>query len=98
MTITKEINGSKLLLKISGRLDTASSPELQEVLNNSLDGAASLVLDLKEFEYISSSGLRVLLSAHKSMSGKEGMIVKNVNETVMEVFEITGFSDILSIE
>ncbi len=98
MTITKEINGSKLLLKISGRLDTASSPELQEVLNNSLDGAASLVLDLKELEYISSSGLRVLLSAHKSMSGKEGMIVKNVNETVMEVFEITGFSDILSIE
>ena len=98
MTITKEINGSKLLLKISGRLDTASSPELQEVLNNSLDGAASLVLDLKELEYISSSGLRVLLSAYKSMSGKEGMIVKNVNETVMEVFEITGFSDILSIE
>ena len=98
MTITKEINGSKLLLKISGRLDTASSPELQEVLNNSLDGAASLVLDLKELEYISSSGLRVLLSAHKSMSGKEGMIVKNMNETVMQVFEITGFSDILSIE
>ena len=98
LNINTEKNGNELTFKLSGRLDTASSPELQEVLNNSLDGAASLVLDLKELEYISSSGLRVLLSAHKSMSGKEGMIVKNVNETVMEVFEITGFSDILSIE
>ncbi len=98
MTITKNQNGGVLEIALAGRLDTMTSPELETELNKSLDGADELILDFSKLDYISSAGLRVLLSAHKAMNSKGGMTVKNVNEIVQEVFEVTGFADILSIE
>ena len=98
MTITKNQNGTTLEIALEGRLDTMTAPELEAVLNQSLDGADSLTLDFSKLEYISSAGLRVLLSAHKAMSGKGGMKVKNANEIVREVLDVTGISDILTIE
>jgi anti-sigma B factor antagonist len=98
MTINKQQNGSALTLALEGRLDTVTSPELEKELKASLDGVDTLTLDFEKLEYISSAGLRVLLSAHKIMSAKGGMKVKNVNEIVREVFDVTGFADILTIE
>ena len=98
MTITKAQNGSELTVALEGRLDTVTSPDLEAELKNSMDGAESLVLDFSKLDYISSAGLRVLLSAHKAMSGKGGMTVRNANEIVQEVFDVTGFADILTIE
>lgn len=98
MTISKQQNGTALTLALQGRLDTVTSPEVEAELKNSLDGVDSLVMDLSGLEYISSAGLRVLLSAHKTMSGRSGMKVTNAGEIVREVFEVTGFSDILNIE
>ncbi len=97
MTITKTQNGEALTIALEGRLDTMTSPELEAELNKSLAGAETLVMDFSKLEYISSAGLRVLLSAHKAMSGKGGMKVTNVNDIVQEVFEVTGFADILDI-
>ena len=98
MTINKTLNGSTLEIALEGRLDTMTSPELEAELGKSMSGADSLIMDFSTLDYISSAGLRVLLSAHKSMSSKGGMIIRNVNEVVQEVFEVTGFSDILTIE
>ena len=98
MTITKNMSGTALEIALEGRLDTMTAPELEAALRESMDGAESLALDFSKLEYISSAGLRVLLSAHKAMSGKGGMKVTNVNEIVQEVFEVTGFADILTIE
>ncbi|MBQ5311586.1 MAG: STAS domain-containing protein [Oscillospiraceae bacterium] len=98
MTINRSSNGSELTIAVGGHLDTTTAPELEAELKNSLPGAQSLVIDLSALDYISSAGLRVLLYAHKAMSGKGGMKVTNVNEVVSEVFEVTGFSDILDIE
>lgn len=98
MTITKNLNGNALEIALEGRLDTMTSPELEAELNNSLGSAESLTLDFSKLDYISSAGLRVLLSAHKVMLTKGGMKVKNVNEIVREVFDVTGFADILTIE
>ena len=98
MTITKNQNGTALEIALEGRLDTMTAPDLEAELNKSMGGAESLVLDFAKLDYISSAGLRVLLSAHKAMSGKGGMKVTNVNEIVREVFEVTGFADILTIE
>ncbi len=98
MKITKNVNGSNLEIALEGRLDTMTAPELETELKNSLEGIDSLTLDFSKLEYISSAGLRVLLSAHKTMSPKGGMKVKNVNEIVREVLDVTGFSDILTIE
>ena len=98
MTISKKMNGTTLEIALEGRLDTMTSPELEAELKSDMNGAESLVLDFSKLDYISSAGLRVLLSAHKAMSSKGGMIVKNVNEIVGEVFEVTGFADILTIE
>ncbi len=98
MTITKNLNGKALEIALEGRLDTMTAPELEKELNRSLDGVKSLVLDFSKLDYISSAGLRVLLSAHKIMSARDGMKVKNVNEIVQEVLEVTGFADILTIE
>lgn len=97
MTINKQSEGSSLILAVEGRLDTTTAPELEQEIKN-LDGVDALVLDFSKLDYISSAGLRVLLSAHKTMSGRGGMKVVNVNEIVSEVFEVTGFSDILTIE
>lgn len=98
MTITKNMNGKALEIALEGRLDTMTAPELEVELNKSLGGADSLVLDFSKLDYISSAGLRVLLTAHKAMVAKGGMKITNVNEIVQEVFEVTGFADILTIE
>ena len=98
MTIRKQQNGTELTLALEGRLDTTTSPELETELKVSMDAADSLVLDFSKLEYISSAGLRVLLSAHKAMAGKGGMTVANANEIVQEVFDVTGFSDILTLK
>lgn len=97
MTIEKKENGTALEIALEGRLDTMTAPELEAELNQSLGSAESLTLDFSKLEYISSAGLRVLLSAHKAMSAKGGMKITNANEIVQEVFEVTGFADILSI-
>ena len=98
MKITKTMNGTTLNIALEGRLDTTTAPELEQALKESLDSATALTLDFSALDYISSAGLRVLLSAHKTMSKKGGMVVKNVNEIVSEVFDVTGFADILNIE
>ena len=98
MTITKKNIGTELEIGLEGRLDTMTAPELEAELRDSLNGVESLKLDFEKLDYISSAGLRVLLSAHKIMSGKGGMKITNVNEIVREVFEVTGFADILTIE
>lgn len=98
MTINKEIQSGTLTAAISGRVDTTTAPALEAELKASFDGITALILDFAEVEYISSAGLRVLLSAHKVMSKKGGMKLTNVSEDIMEIFEVTGFSDILTIE
>ena len=96
MNIEKKSSGTSLTVTVSGRLDTLTAPALEQELKTSLDGVTQLVLDFKDLEYISSAGLRVLLGAHKAMKGN--LIVKNATQTLMEVFDITGFADILTIE
>ena len=98
MNIIKKQNGPALEIALEGRLDTVTSPTLEAELKTALADAESLTFDFAGLDYISSAGLRVLLSAHKTMSGKGGMKIKNVNEIVGEVFEVTGFADILTIE
>ena len=98
MTINKTQNNGTLTMALEGRLDTMTAPELEQEVNSSLDGVTELIMDFEKLDYISSAGLRVLLSAHKAMSAKGGMKVTNVNEIVQEVFEVTGFADILDIE
>ena len=97
MTIQKLAEGQKLTIALEGRLDTVTAPELEAELKASLGGVTELVFNLEKLEYLSSAGLRVLLSAQKQMSKQGEMTVTNVNETIMEIFEVTGFSDILTI-
>ena len=97
MTITKNTNGTALEIALEGRLDTMTSPDLEAELKESMNDAESLTMDFGKLDYISSAGLRVLLSAHKAMSAKGGLKIINVNEVVREVFDVTGFSDILNI-
>ena len=98
MTIEKNLNGTELNVKVVGRLDTTTAPELEASLKESFEGLTKLVLDFSELEYLSSAGLRVLLQAQKTMNKQGEMILKNVNETINEIFEVTGFIDILTIE
>ena len=98
MTIEKKKEGNRLILAVSGRLDTMTAPELENVIKENLDGVEELVLDFENLEYLSSAGLRVLLGAQKVMNRQGSMVIRHVNETIAEVFEITGFSDILTIE
>lgn len=98
MDIDKRLDGTKLEVILAGRLDTTSSPKLEAVLNDSLNGVTELVFDFSKLVYLSSSGLRILLAAQKTMNRQGSMIVKHVNEVILEVFEVTGFSDILTIE
>ncbi len=98
MNINKQINGSAMDIALEGRLDTTTAPDLEKTLKDSLDGITELTLDLKGLDYISSAGLRVLLSAQKVMNGEKSMKLVNVGESIMEVFEVTGFSEILTIE
>lgn len=98
MNINKTVNASELVIALEGRLDTTTAPELEAEIKDSIEGITDLVFDLEKLDYISSAGLRVLLSAQKIMSKQGSMKLKNVGEVVMEVFEVTGFSDILTIE
>ena len=98
MTIDKKEQGSTLQIAVSGRLDTTTAPQLEAELKRSLDGITKLDLDFSGLEYLSSAGLRVLLAAQKVMNQQGKMTIRHVNETIMEVFEITGFSEILTIE
>ena len=98
MTITKKQNGSTLEIAVEGRLDTMTSPALESELKTCLEGVDSLIMNCEKLDYISSAGLRVLLTAHKSMMSKGGMRLTHINEIVREVFEVTGFADVLTIE
>ena len=98
MTIEIKKNADELVLEITGRLDTITAPALDKTINENLGEIKSLILDCKNLEYISSAGLRVLLSTQKKLQQKGTMKLKNVHEEVMEIFEITGFIDILTIE
>ena len=96
MTIETISNGAETVLKVNGRLDTTTAPALEATVTETVANCDQLVLDFAGLEYISSAGLRVILKAQKSMMAKGGMKLVNVNETIMEIFEITGFSDILT--
>ena len=98
MTIEKNRNNGNLTIALTGRLDTSTSPQLEAALKENLDGVTTLLMDFKNLEYISSAGLRVLLSAQKVMNKQGTMTVRNVGQDVMDIFEVTGFSEILSIE
>lgn len=98
MTIEKNLSGSALTLTLSGRLDTTTAPQLEAELKASLPGVEALVLDFAALDYLSSAGLRVLLAAQKIMNKQGEMVVRNVNDTIAEIFEVTGFCDILTIE
>lgn len=99
MTIEEVKEQDQLILKVKGRLDTTTAPQLEQATEEKLEGLQKLVLDFTALEYISSAGLRVLLGAHKAMKKQEGvMIVTGANEEVREVFTITGFADILNLE
>lgn len=98
MNINIEKSDALAIMQVSGRLDTTTAPSLDKAINEDMDGVTSLTLDLKELEYISSAGLRVLLSAQKKFQKIGSMKLKNVGEVVMEVLEMTGFADILVIE
>ena len=98
INIQKTVSGTTLTVALEGRLDTTTAPKLEEKLLGSVDGITRLVFDVEKLEYISSAGLRVLLAMQKLMNRQGAMLLWNVNESVMEVFEVTGFSDILRIE
>ena len=98
MTINTAKEGTALTVALEGRLDTTTAPELEKALTEALDGVETLIIDLAKLEYISSAGLRVLLSAQKRMMKQGAMQVIHVNEAIMEICEVTGFSDILTIE
>ena len=98
MTIQKTLDNAVLTLTLEGRLDATTAPLLSEIVENDLAGVKKLILDFGFLEYVSSAGLRVILKAQKTMNSKGSMKLCNVNESIMEVFEITGFADILTIE
>ena len=98
LNINKTKEGSKLNITVEGRLDTTTAPELEAVIKDEINGVTELVIDLDKLEYISSAGLRVLLAAQKIMMKQGHMVVTNPNDVIKEIFEVTGFSDILTIE
>ena len=98
MKIEKCVKDGKVCYALEGRLDTTTAPELETVLKEALPGVVSLTIDMSKLEYISSAGLRVLLSAQKIMNKQGEMKIVGVNDVIMEIFEVTGFSDILNIE
>ena len=97
MEIKKTRDGSKLTVELSGRVDTVTAPEFEASVMNDLDGVTELTVDLANLEYMSSAGLRVMLALYKKMSATGSMVVTNVNDTIAEIFELTGFNDILNI-
>ncbi|SHL67850.1 anti-sigma B factor antagonist [Fibrobacter sp. UWT2] len=97
MQINKTLNGDALTIAITGRIDTLTAPQLDSEIQGKLDGVKSLVIDLKNVEYISSAGLRIFLAAQKVMNKQGSMVVKNASSAIKEIFEVTGFCDILTI-
>lgn len=97
MTIHKNLEGTTLTIALEGRLDTTTSQSLEAELKHSLDDITELIFDFSDLEYISSAGLRILLAAQKVMNRQGNMIVKNINDMIAEVFEVTGFADILTV-
>jgi len=98
LNISMDTNGSELIVNLEGRLDTSTSPQLENDLKANIDGVSELIFDIKDLQYISSAGLRVLLSAQKIMNKQGTMVIRNSTEEVKEIFDVTGFSDILTIE
>lgn len=98
LNISKESNATSLVVTLEGRLDTTTAPDLEKELKDSLDDVTELIMDFEKLEYISSAGLRVLLSTQKIMSRQGEMKLIHVSDTIMEIFEVTGFADILTIE
>lgn len=99
MNIEKKENGKEVTFVLSGRLDTTTAPQLEQQFQEDLAGREKLILDFQDLEYLSSAGLRVLLTAHKTMLKQNGgMVIRHVNEVIHDVFEITGFLDMLNIE
>jgi anti-sigma B factor antagonist len=98
LDISNKLEGSKLVFVLNGRLDTITAPQLEEELKEKMSGITELVFDFSDLSYISSAGLRVLLSAQKTMNQNGTMVVKNVSDAIQEIFDVTGFSDILTIE
>lgn len=98
MTIEKKTENGNVTLTITGRMDTTTAPEFEKVIDSVLDGTKELVFDMTGLEYISSAGLRVILKAQKAMNAQGSMKLTGVNDSIMEVFDITGFLDILTIE
>ena len=97
MTIQKEMNGSNMTLKLEGYLDTATSPELKQMLSETMDSIDSLTLDFEDLEYVSSAGLRILLTAHTTLAKKGGMKILHVNEEIMDSFAVTGLAKVLNV-
>lgn len=98
MEINKIKDGTALTIELEGRLDTVSAPQLETELKKSISGVETLIFDFAKLEYLSSAGLRVLLASQKVMNKQGQMIIKNVNSTIMDIFEVTGFSEILTVE
>ncbi len=98
MVINKDLNGNALIIAVEGRLETTTAPELEAVIKSELDGITELTFDFAKLDYISSAGLRVLLTAQKTMNRQGKMTITGANDIVMEIFDVTGFSDILNIE
>lgn len=98
MNINKSLTGSELTIALEGRLDTTTAPLLEAELKQNINGAAKLVFDFEKLEYLSSAGLRVLLAAQKVMNKQGEMVIRSVNDVIYDVFDVTGFSDILTIE
>ena len=98
MVINQTRENDKMTVKVSGRLDTATAPQLEAEMKNALDGVQKLVIDFSDLDYISSAGLRILLAIQKKMNKQGSMLVKGSNETIKEIFEVTGFTDILRLE
>ncbi len=98
MTVNKKKNGSALIASVEGRVDTATAEQFEKEVKADLDGVTELTLDFSQLNYISSAGLRVLLTLHKTMAAKGSMKITGVNEIVSDIFEVTGFSEILTIE
>lgn len=98
MNIVKTRENDRMVLSLEGRLDTMTAPALEAEVKGSIDGVKELVFDFEKLEYVSSAGLRVLLASQKIMNKQGSMCIRHVNEVIMEVFEVTGFSDILTIQ
>ena len=98
MEIIKDLNGSELTIKLVGELNTITSPFLEDVIKNDLNGIKSLIFDFSQLDYLSSSGLRTILVAQKIMDNQGRMVIKKPNDSILEIFDITGFSSLLEIE